>query len=160
LRTRHHAKIAEDCWRVYLENAVSLKCGFGPCAFFAAAIFLCTASAIAQTVAVQRIAASGIASPISNERAWDWTSCAAQTVVVTIVEQPKNGTVTIRDETMNIPATTNRAGSTGVCAGKPINGKRVYYQSRPGFFGTDRLVYSTNYGGHGTAMTVIEISVK
>src|SRR2546421_128869 len=107
-------------------------------------------SVSAQTLSLQRSAVSGALASIAEERSWDSATCNPQTAAVTILAQPANGTVSVREETLRIPNATPRGGSTGACAGRPIIGQHLYYQSRPGFVGAEQIVYSTNYGGSQT----------
>jgi len=116
-------------------------------------------SALAQTLTLERNAVSGALASVAVERSWDPSTCDPRTVTVAILEQPTNGTVTVREETLRIPATTQSGGSTGPCSGREIIGKRLYYQSKPGFVGTDRVVYATIHGGSRTDQRVINVTV-
>ena len=128
--------------------------------FCAVLILSVTAVSVsAQTLTLQRNAVSGVLASLTEERSWNPLTCDPQTVAVTILEQPTNGTVTIREETLRVPDATLRAGSTGPCARRPIVGQHLYYQSRLGFIGADRIVYSTNYGGSQTHQTVVNVTV-
>jgi len=119
----------------------------------------CVVPAGAQTIALQRGAVSGLLAAISEERSWNAATCEPQAITVTILEQPTSGAVTPREETLRIPDATLRGGSTGRCSGQPIIGKRLYYQSKPGFVGVDRIVYATSYGGSRAQQTIINITV-
>jgi hypothetical protein len=120
--------------------------------------FVYAIGASAQTLTLQRNAVSGALVSIAQERSWDRSTCDPRTVAVNILDQPTNGTVTIREETLRIPDATQRGGSSGPCSGRAIIGKQLYYQSKPGFVGADRIVYATTYGGSQTQQTVINVN--
>jgi hypothetical protein len=121
--------------------------------------FVYAIGASAQTLTLQRNAVSSALVSIAQERSWDRSTCEPRTVAVNILDQPANGTVTIREETSRIPATTPKGGSTGPRSGREIIGKQLYYQSKPGFVGADRIVYATTYGGSQTEQTTINVTI-
>jgi len=127
------------------------------CSLFASFVYAIGASA--QTLTLQRNAVSGALVSIAQERSWDRSTCDPRTVAVNILEQPTNGSVTIREETLRIPDATLRGGSSGPCSGRAIIGKQLYYQSKPGFVGADRIVYATTYGGSHTEQTVVSVTI-
>jgi hypothetical protein len=86
-------------------------------------------SAVGQTsptLTFERHARSGVASPIGTQLSFRGNTCAQfGQVEITLIEQPKNGTIIIRDETLQIPKST-LYGDTGACAGQPTFGKHIY----------------------------------
>ena len=63
-----------------------------------------------------------------------------------------------KSEEMPIPKVAT-VGTSGACAGKLIIGKRIYYQSQPGFRGYDRVAYDVRLGDEWHRKT-IEIAVR
>jgi hypothetical protein len=106
-----------------------------------------------------RRAPSGFASKIRAEVGWT-RDCAARPIDIRLVEPPRNGTITFRDETSWIPAKTDFGPETPACVGKMILGKSIYYQSNPGFHGTDRCVYLISFGGDPWKRYEVQINVE
>jgi hypothetical protein len=108
---------------------------------------------------VQRRAPSGVAARMRNEWSVD-ANCAARPVSIRIVEQSRNGTATIRDDTMTIPAKPDFGSVPAACVGRPVAAKSIYYQSNTGFLGPDRVGYLINYGGAEWKRIEVQISVE
>jgi hypothetical protein len=106
----------------------------------------------------QRRARSGVAERVIEERSWD-ENCAARSVDIKIVEPPRSGTATVRDEITPIPATGRHGNVSPACIGRPVATKSIYYQSNPGSRGTDRLVYLVSNSNEWKRIEV-EISVE
>jgi len=117
-----------------------------------------TVAVSAQTLTLERSAVTGALASIAEERTWDRSTCEPQRTFVSVVGQPTNGTVTIHEEELRIP-TTVRGDPTGPCAGRPITGQHLYYQSKPGFVGSDRIVYATSHDGDPPRQTVVNVAV-
>ena len=117
------------------------------------------AAALAQEIRLTRPAASGVESPLVDERSWD-ASCKPLATSVTITSQPSNGKVTVVPGVSIIAVSTPRSASTGHCAGKSITGNQIMYQSNPGFRGTDTLAYKVTYGNGKSGSTTLTINVR
>jgi hypothetical protein len=76
---------------------------------------------------------------LSQPTFWD-RACHPLGVTVTVTQPPVHGTVSVV-EALNTANPNPRFGSPGPCGGTQIMGKRVVYQSEPGFHGTDYVVY-------------------
>ena len=116
-------------------------------------------AADAKDLKLTRNATSGVDSRIAYERAWD-RNCRALPTKVSVMQQPKNGTVSIVEGTSTIPASTPNSGSTGDCAGKTVTGNEVHYKSNAGFHGTDSVTYSVTSESGSGGIRVITIVVK
>jgi hypothetical protein len=110
-------------------------------------------------VVLSRHAPSGVAAPLAMETRWG-PDCGAQSLETRIVERPRNGTTAIRDEPTTIPAKPRFGSTAEACIGRPILGKRVYYQSNPGFRGTDRVGYLVSYHGSEWHRFEVQITVE
>jgi hypothetical protein len=106
-----------------------------------------------------RSAPSGAAAPVIRETAID-DNCAARPVDIRIVEPPQHGSATVRDEMLEIPARGRYGTNPAACAGRQVLGKRIYYQSNPGFRGADRVGYLFNIGGGEWHRFAVEITVE
>jgi len=115
--------------------------------------------ATAKDLKLTRNAMSDVDSLLAYERAWD-KDCKALPSVVTVTEQPKNGTVSVVQTTGMIPARTLESGSSGDCAGKIVIGNQVRYKSNPGFRGTDRVSYDVVTNNQPAGSKAITIVVK
>jgi len=104
------------------------------------------------------VVASGAASPLNREMSWN-KECEARLTPIIIAEQPRHGTLAIREETMPVPAVA-AVGTSGACAGKLIMGRRLYYQSEPGFRGADRILYDVRYGNGEWHRKTVDIAVR
>jgi hypothetical protein len=76
---------------------------------------------------------------LSRPTFWD-SACHPLGVTVTVTQRPAHGTVSVVAG-LNTANPNPRFGSPGPCGGTLIMGKRVVYQSAPGFHGTDYVVY-------------------
>jgi len=106
----------------------------------------CLAPLQAQVLPVLKItksAGSGVETTIARASGWDKATCASRLHSVNITRPPAHGTVSVVDEVTTIPASTQRSGSTGQCAGKPLKDKKILYKSNPGFTGTDTFSYES-----------------
>jgi hypothetical protein len=90
-------------------------------------------------------APSGVATRIHREWSVD-ADCTARPVEITIVEPPRNGTVTTRDEPYSLPYNPTFGTTPAACVGRTIASTSVYYESNPGFHGADRLGYLKRNG--------------
>jgi hypothetical protein len=88
---------------------------------------------------IWRTVDSGADLVLSRPTFWN-SACHPLGVTVTVTEPPANGTVTVT-EGPNIANPHPRFGTAGRCGGTLIMGKQVIYRSKPGFHGTDYLVY-------------------
>lgn len=118
-----------------------------------------TGVAAAKDLTLTRNAQSGVDSRIAYERYWD-RDCKALPTAVTVMQPPKNGTVTVVQGTSTIPASTPNGGDTGACAGKTVAGNEVHYKSNAGFVGTDSVTYSVMNNNVPAGTRVITIVVK
>jgi hypothetical protein len=82
---------------------------------------------------------SGVKKEVAEHSAHNGT-CAAQHVVVRITTLPANGTATTAEEDRIVPAVAKLGGPQS-CAGDTMPAAVVYYQSKPGFKGTDQFKY-------------------
>jgi len=119
------------------------------------------APAVTETVPPgARLVASGVDSRIVVYRRWG-DNCEAVPTTITIVEQPKHGAITLRDETTLVPLKAETGTSTG-CIGKVVLGKGIHYQSELGYRGPDRVVFDVTLSTVNNALTrkTIEIAVR
>jgi hypothetical protein len=84
---------------------------------------------------------SGVETVLAHGRHWNTAPCIPLRTTVAIVKPP--APVRIVDEIAAVPKTTLRGGSTGYCAGMLLYGKKILYQSEPGFEGPDTLSYES-----------------
>jgi hypothetical protein len=108
---------------------------------------------------VQRRAPSGVAAMLRREWSVD-ANCAARPIDITIAAQPRNGTATIRDDTMTIPAKPDFGSVPAACVGRPVASKSIYYQSNAGFRGPDTLGFLVNYDGKDWKRIDVQINVE
>ena len=116
-------------------------------------------TAAADSLKLTRNALSGVDSLLAYERAWD-KDCKALPSVVTVTEQPKNGSVSVVQTTGTIPASTRDTGSTGGCAGTAVTGNQIRYTSNPGYHGRDTVSYTIMTNNAPAGSKVITIIVK
>ncbi|MGP8122525.1 MAG: hypothetical protein ACLP8B_18635 [Xanthobacteraceae bacterium] len=103
---------------------------------------------------VWRTVDSGSELVLSRPTFWN-SACSARGVTVTVTQPPANGTVSVT-EGLNTAAGNPKFGTAGRCGGMQIMGKQVVYRSRPGFHGSDVLVYEyVSDRGERAAATVI-----
>ena len=106
-------------------------------AFVAAICILAPALACAETATVT----SGQKTRIAVHSRFD-SQCRAARVEITLLNAAPNGAVTSEPVDYVIPERT-RSGvkQPAQCVGKTIKGMAVYYQSKPGFVGSDSFRY-------------------
>ena len=66
--------------------------------------------------------------------------CNPSRVEITVLKAPANGTVTYERQDVVIPK-QNTKGENQRCVGKTVAGVVMFYQSKPGFAGTDSFRY-------------------
>ncbi len=88
---------------------------------------------------VRRTVDSGLELVLSRPTFWNG-ACAARGVTVTVTQPPAHGTVSVT-EGLNTANPNPKFGTAGRCGGMQIMGKQVVYRSRPGFHGSDVVVY-------------------
>jgi hypothetical protein len=84
-------------------------------------------------------APSGVKTRIVVHTALD-SACKPQHVVLTITTPPANGSVTVGEENIALPAVTPLGGAQR-CAGTVTPNAVLYYQSKPNFAGQDQIKY-------------------
>src|SRR5262245_61334447 len=92
--------------------------------------------------AEQATVPSGQKSQVAIHSRFD-NNCRPSRVVIKVIDAPKNGAVTSEPADYLVPA-QNRAGvkQPPQCVGKKLQGVAVFYQSKPGFKGSDNFRYS------------------
>lgn len=111
-----------------IGNTVSY---LGSVILVAAAAIVSPAPANAQAVAQDRQARSGVQQRIGG--GWN-CGTPTQLPIITVTREPANGTVS-----------TSQLASGSPCGNGPV--VAVFYQSRPGFKGTDEVTYSVQQTG-------------
>jgi hypothetical protein len=104
----------------------------------------------AKDVTVQRTTAPGQAVEVwshSSTRA----DCATKAPVVTVLQQPANGTVAVSEGPRQL---SGNKGDFAKCNGQTGYGAKIVYQPKAGYSGQDGLRYTVRYES-GTEMTVI-----
>jgi hypothetical protein len=106
---------------------------------------------------VARTVDSGADLVLSRPTFWN-SSCNARGVAVTVTQPPTNGTVSVT-ERLNTANVNPKFGTAGRCGGMQIMGKQVVYRSRPGFHGTDVVVYEyiSDWGEKAGATVIIAV---
>ncbi len=106
---------------------------------------------------VRRTVDSGLELVLSRPTFWNG-GCNARGVTVTVTQPPANGTVSVTEGLNTAPANP-KFGTAGRCGGMQIMGKQVVYRSRPGFHGTDVVVYEyiSDWGERATATVIITV---
>ncbi len=106
---------------------------------------------------VRRTVDSGLELVLSRPTFWN-SACNARGVTVTVTQPPANGTVSVT-EGLNTAPGNPKFGTAGRCGGMQIMGKQVVYRSRPGFHGTDVVVYEyiSDRGERATATVIITV---
>jgi hypothetical protein len=86
---------------------------------------------------VGSVVASGVESQIGRAWARD-QNCNALPASITITRPPTNGKISVVSGT--VPAARRRVGTNSRCPeNQQIVGKKIMYQSNPGFHGTDTV---------------------
>jgi hypothetical protein len=100
---------------------------------------------------------SGADLVLSRPTFWN-SACNARGVTVTVTQPPANGTVSVT-EGLNTANANPKFGTPGRCGGMQIMGKQVVYRSRPGFHGTDVVVYEyiSDWGERAVATVIIAV---
>jgi|SRR5579871_2832581 len=84
---------------------------------------------------------SGVRTRITTHARFD-NQCQPKAVEIQIVAAPANGTLTSEPEDFLVPEQNARGErQPRQCVGKKIAGVAVYYQSKPGFAGSDDVRY-------------------
>jgi|HubBroStandDraft_4_1064222.scaffolds.fasta_scaffold970105_1 hypothetical protein len=106
---------------------------------------------------VARTVDSGADLVLSRPTFWN-SACNARGVTVTVTQPPANGTVSVT-EGLNTANVNPKFGTAGRCGGMQIMGKQVVYRSRPGFRGTDVVVYEyvSDWGEKAGATVIITV---
>jgi hypothetical protein len=107
-----------------------------------------------------RYAPSGADTGIIEERHWDHNNCTGGSVEIRIVEPPRSGTATVKEELLRIPSTNREGVASAACTGRTVLGKSIYYQSQAGFHGTDRLAYLVSMNGGEWHRFAVEVTVQ
>jgi hypothetical protein len=88
------------------------------------------------------IVRSGVKSQIAAHMALSSRTCEGYRIVIEILTAPTNGTLTTEPRNRVIPPVTSRGvQQPSQCVGKTATGLAIFYQSKPGFVGQDRLKY-------------------
>jgi hypothetical protein len=94
------------------------------------------------------IVRSGVKSQIAFHMAISSRTCAGYGIVIDILAAPTNGTLTTEPKSRVIPPVTSRGGQQlPQCIGKTATGLAIFYRSKPGFVGQDRLTYRRSSPG-------------
>jgi hypothetical protein len=114
----------------------------------AAAIGWLALSGIAQAQSLETLSQSGsvesgVETVLAHGRHWNTAPCVPLRTTLAITQPPTHGTIRVVDEITAVPKATQRAGSTGYCAGMLLYGKKILYRSEPGFNGPDTLSYES-----------------
>ncbi len=106
---------------------------------------------------VRRTVDSGVELVLSRPTFWN-SACNARGVTVTVTQPPANGMVSVT-EGLNTAPGNPKFGTAGRCGGMQIMGKQVAYRSRPGFHGTDVVVYEyiSDRGERARATVIITV---
>jgi hypothetical protein len=98
-------------------------------------------SAAAQQGGVAETVQSGVKTQIATHDRFD-KQCRPSRVEISVLAPPANGTVSTEPKDLVIKA-QNRYGDTqpSQCVGKTVTGVAIFYQSKPGFVGTDSVRY-------------------
>jgi hypothetical protein len=106
---------------------------------------------------VARTVDSGVDAVLSRMTFWD-RACNARDVTVTVTRPPAHGTVSVT-QGLNTATVNPKFGTAGRCGGMQIMGKQVVYRSRPGFHGTDVVIYEfiSDRGERSRATVIIAV---
>src|SRR5204863_77643 len=104
---------------------------------------------------IARTVDSGSESVIARSTFWN-SECNARPATVRIVQPPANGTVSVR-EGLNPVVENPQFGTAGRCVGKQVMGKQIMYRSKPGFRGSDVVVYEVRSDKGQKASTAVTI---
>jgi hypothetical protein len=106
---------------------------------------------------VRRTVDSGMELVLSRPTFWN-SACNARSVTVTVTQPPANGTVSVT-EGLNTAPGNPKFGTAGRCGGMQIMGKQVVYRSRPGFHGSDVVVYEyvSDWGERAAATVIVTV---
>ena len=109
---------------------------------------------------ITKSAVSGAEILVAQASGWNNITCATIAHTVNVTRQPSHGTISVVDEDTTIPASTQRSGSTGPCAGKPLRDKKISYTSEPGFIGGDSFAYESvdARGGRSPYEVIINVT--
>jgi len=115
------------------------------------------AEVVAPPSVISRTVDSGADLVLSRPTFWN-SACNARHVTVTVIQPPANGTVSVT-EGLNTANPHPKFGTPGRCGGMQIMGKRVVYRSRPGFHGSDVVIYQyiSDWGEKAKATVFITV---
>jgi hypothetical protein len=134
------------------------KCALLMIGFFALTVTSHEAAAAERTMNLSRTVQSGASSLLAYSGRWD-RECTSLPVTIKITKTPANGTISVSDGDEVLPEATPGSGNTGQCAGKIIKSKKIMYQSKPNFHGSDTVSYDSD--GAGTIIhTTIAVTVQ
>jgi hypothetical protein len=114
--------------------------GMGQNLLVIASCLVCV-SAAAQQGGVSATVPSGVKTQIATHDRFD-KQCRPNRVEISVIAPPANGTVSTEPKDIVVKA-QNRYGDTqpSQCVGKTVAGVAIFYQSKPGFVGTDSFRY-------------------
>ena len=114
-------------------------------------------SAAAQQGGVSATAQSGVKTQIATHDRFD-KQCRPGQVEISVLAPPASGTVSTEPKDIVIRA-QNRYGDTqpSQCVGKTVTGVAIFYQSKPGFVGTDSFRYRRSNPGDANDRFNMEI---
>ena len=105
-----------------------------------------------------RTVAPGSEIVLSRPTFWNG-ACEARAFTVTILQQPYEGTILVRDG-LNPVVENPQFGRAGRCVGKEIMGKQIVYQSKADFSGNDIVVYEILSDKGEKSKTTVNIEVQ
>ena len=103
---------------------------------FTTALTLNMGASVAKTLNYTKSVQSGKKVRIDTFMGWN-NDCSFQTINIDVVGKPSSGSATAN--VINSKISRAQAGNAGKCLGRSIKGLGLYYKSRSGFHGTDRL---------------------
>jgi hypothetical protein len=89
---------------------------------------------------------------LRGHAAWSGKCVQRPQPKIAFVVPPAHGTVTVRNEPIDIPA-----GPDAACGGRSYDGVRLYYKAVDGFHGADRIAYTVD---NGTRVFDVQVAVE
>ncbi len=130
-------------------------------AFFVAAfvlLFLPMMSDVqAKTVNLNKSVSSGKSTRIDTFMGWN-NDCSFQTIDIDVVGSPTSGSA--RAKVINSKISKAQSGRAGKCLGKSIKGLGLYYKSKSGFHGTDKVKVKMKVRGQPPVTFIYRIKVR
>jgi hypothetical protein len=84
---------------------------------------------------------SGVKTEITTHMKYDM-KCQANRVAIRVTQAPANGTLTTEPKSIVVPSAPQRGmPQQSPCVGKTMEGIAVFYESKPGFVGSDNFRY-------------------